>query len=239
VAGAVIVRLGRRLGVAPAPEDLAARLAAAGAPPIWRPADVMAAKTGLALLALLAAMPAAGLLPGRLGAVAVLTLPLAAAYLPELWMRRRATRRARTMAGEVADVLDLLRVCTEAGRSPDAALGEVGRRHRGVLAAELRRAARELGLGHPREQVLDTLAARCPIEEASALAGALRRADRHGAPLTPALTALAADARAARARDIREQAAKAAPKIQLVIALLLVPAVLLLVGAALAAAFMS
>jgi len=43
--------------------------------------------------------------------------------------------------------------------------------------------------------------------------------------------------RAARARAVREQAAKAAPKIQLVIALLLVPAVLLLVGAALAAAF--
>lgn len=63
------------------------------------------------------------------------------------------------------------------------------------------------------------------------------RADRHGAPLTPALAALAADARAARARAVREQAAKAAPKIQLVVALLLVPAVMLLVGAALAAAF--
>ena len=65
---------------------------------------------------------------------------------------------------------------------------------------------------------------------------ALGRADRHGAPLGPALAALAADARADRSRTVREQASRAAPKIQLVVALLLVPAVMLLVGAAMAAA---
>jgi tight adherence protein C len=62
---------------------------------------------------------------------------------------------------------------------------------------------------------------------------ALQRAERHGAPLGPALAALAADARARRAQALRERAAKAAPKIQLVVALLLVPAVMLLLGAAL------
>jgi hypothetical protein len=48
--------------------------------------------------------------------------------------------------------------------------------------------------------------------------------------------ALAADARARHARRLRERAARAAPKIQLVVALLLVPAVMLMVGAALATA---
>ncbi len=79
------------------------------------------------------------------------------------------------------------------------------------------------------------LAARCPLPELDALAAALRRADRHGAPLAPALRALAADARADRARAVRDRAARGAPKIQLVIALLLVPAILLLVAAALSA----
>ena len=45
--------------------------------------------------------------------------------------------------------------------------------------------------------------------------------------------------RAERARRIREHAAKAAPKIQLVVALLLVPSVLLLVAAALVGAFVA
>jgi tight adherence protein C len=202
-----------------------------------RPADVMAARTGGALIATLGVLGPATALPGRLGPVAVLGAPVTAAVTPELWLRRRAHRRGRLMAAEVADVLDLLRVCVEAGRSPTAALADVGRRHRGLLGRELRRAAGELALGRSRATVLAGLDARCPVEEISALVAALQRADRHGAPLAPALAALAADARAARARAVREQAAKAAPKIQLVVALLLVPAVMLLVGAALAAAF--
>jgi tight adherence protein C len=75
--------------------------------------------------------------------------------------------------------------------------------------------------------------ARCPLPAAAAFTVALTRADRHGTPLAPALAALAADARGDRARRLDDRAAKAAPKIQLVVALLLVPAVLLLVAAAL------
>lgn len=233
----LLSRAGRRIGVAPAPEALAARLAAAGTPLGLAPADLMAAKTTLGLLALLVVVGPAAALPGRLGPVALVVAPLVAAASPELWLRRRAAVRGRAMAAEVADVLDLLRVCVEAGRPPDAALAEVGRRHRGALGHELRRAADELALGRPREAALADLTARCPVAEVAALSAAIRRADRHGAPLGPALVALAADARAARARAVREQAARAAPKIQLVVALLLVPAVMLLVGAALTAAF--
>ena len=229
--------LGRRLGVAPAPEDLERRLAAAGAPGALRPADVMAIKTAAALVALLGAAGPATALPGRLGPVAIAGAPILALHAPDLWLRRRARARARKLAVEVADVLDLLRVCVAAGRAPAAALHEVGRRHRGLLGNELRRAARRLALGDPSTSVHAELAARCPVDEIAALASALDRAARHGAPLAPALVTLAADARAARARAVREQAAKAAPKIQLVVALLLVPAVMLLVGAALAAAF--
>lgn len=230
-------RLGRRLGVAPAPADMARRLAAAGAPSGVGPADVMAVRTGGALVALLAVVGPASVLPGRLGPVALLAAPLAAAYAPELWMGRRARARARVLRAEAADVLDLLRVCVEAGQPPAVALAEVGRRHRGLLGGELRRAAHELALGQPRAEVYEALGQRCPVDELSGLTTALARADRHGAPLAPALAALATDARAARGRALREQAAKAAPKIQLVVALLLVPAVMLLVAAALAAAF--
>lgn len=233
----LLAALGRRLGVAPAPDTLRARLAAAGAPSTVTPGEVMAVKTGCALVVTLLALAPASSLPGRLGPAVLLAAPLAGAALPGAWLRRRARVRSRRMAAEVADVLDLLRVCVDAGRTPAAALAEVGRRHRGALGRELRRAAEQLALGRPRGAVLDELAARCPVEQMAALTAALRRAERHGAPPAPALAALAADARAARARAVREQAAKAAPKIQLVIALQLVPAVMLLVAAALAAAF--
>jgi tight adherence protein C len=95
---------------------------------------------------------------------------------------------------------------------------------------------REVALGVPLQAALDDLAERTPLPEVGALIAALDRARRHGAPLAEALAAQARDARFALARSAREEAARAGPKIQLVVALLLVPSVLLLVAAALAGA---
>jgi tight adherence protein C len=126
-----------------------------------------------------------------------------------------------------------------AGLPPLRALGEVGRRRTGALASELAVAAAHAALGVPRARALERLARRCPVDGVAALVVAITRSERHGAPLAPALRALAADARAERAQRIRERAARAAPKIQLVVALLLVPAVMLLVGACLSSAVLS
>jgi tight adherence protein C len=93
-------------------------------------------------------------------------------------------------------------------------------------------------LGVPQAEALETLTARAPIPGVAQLTAALHRAATHGAPLGPVLAAIAADARAERARALRDRAARAAPQIQLVVALLLVPAVLLLVAAGLAAALL-
>jgi tight adherence protein C len=233
---AVVARLGRRLGAPAPPADLERRIAAAGASPSLRVADVMAIKAGAALLALVMVLPLAAALPGRLGVVAALGAPAGGFLLPDAWLRRRIRTRGRAMAAELADVLDLMRVAVDAGLSPARALQEVGRRRHGALAAELRAAAARIDLGVPRADVLRTLEQRCPAEGVAPLTAALLRAERHGAPLGPALQALAADARARHAQRLRERAARAAPKIQLVVALLLVPAVMLMVGAALATA---
>jgi tight adherence protein C len=227
-----LARLGRRLGAPAPPADLERRLAAAGLPPSVRVGDVMAVKAAAALVALLAGLPVAAAMPGRLGPVALVAAPAAAFLAPDLWLARRIRRRARTMDAELADVLDLLRVAVDAGLSPARALGEVGRRRHGALAAELRGAAARIDLGVPRAAVLESLEHRCPIAGIVPLAAAVMRAERHGAPLGPALAAQAADARARHAQRLRERAARAAPKIQLVVALLLVPAVMLMLGAA-------
>lgn len=226
--------LGRRAGLSLAPPaDLAARVIAAGLPARIGARDVMAVKVGGALVAgLLGLLPAAAA-PGRLGPVVACVAPAAAFLAPDAWLRRRARHRAHVMADELPEVLDLLRVVVVAGMPLSRAMGEVAARRRGLLAGELGRAAEQIALGVPRAAAVAQWRARCPIPAAGALAVAVARSDRHGAPLAPALAALAADARADRARRLADRAAKAAPKIQLVVALLLVPAVLLLVAAAL------
>lgn len=234
---ALLARIGRRVGAPAAPRDVRARLLAAGRPLGLRAGDLMAIKAGATVLALLVAPALGAVLPGRLPLVVPVALPAAAFLAPDLWLRRRAQRRGRAMEGELPDLLDLLRVALGAGLPLERAIGEVARRADGLLAREWRTAAVQIQLGVPRERVLAELAARCPTPAVAALVRTLARAARHGAPLGDALAAQAREARAARARRLHEQAARAAPKIQLVVALMLVPSVLLLVAAALLASF--
>jgi tight adherence protein C len=235
---ALLARVGRRAGAPTPPGDLAARVEAAGSPLGLSVADVMALKCGAAAAGGLGALTAGALAPGRLGVLVLVAGPLLGFFAPDLVLRRLAHRRAEAIAMELADVAELLRVAVDAGLAPMRAVAEVGRRHPGLLAAELRSVSARVALGVPRVDALDRLAARAPVAGVHALVAALGRAERHGAPLGPALAALAAEARSDRARRVRDRAARAAPKIQLVVALLLVPAVLLMVAAALAAALL-
>ncbi|MDO8212698.1 type II secretion system F family protein [Conexibacter sp. CPCC 206217] len=235
----VLARLGRRFGAADAPGDLRGRLVAAGSPFGLRVSDLMAIKGGAALLGLACALPLSALLPGRLALLVPVALPAATFLAPDLWLQRHARARGREMEIELPDLLDLLRVALAAGLPLERAIGDVARRASGLLAREWRTVAVQVELGVPRERALADLAQRCPAPGVAALVRTLDRAARHGAPLGEALTAQAAEARAAYARRLNEQAARAAPKIQLVVALLLVPSVLLLVGAALLTAFVA
>lgn len=229
----LLARLARRVGMRAAPRDLEARIAAAGTPLGLAVGDVVALKGAAALGLPLAVLPFAGALPARLGVAVLLAAPLVGFFAPELVLARLARARGRRIACELADVLDLLRVAVGAGLPVGRAMGEVGRRMSGVLAAELDGTAAQMQLGAPREHALRELVTRCPAAGVATLVAAIARADLHGAPLTPALEALAAEARAEQARGLRDAAAKAAPKIQLVVALVLVPAVMLLIGAVL------
>jgi tight adherence protein C len=228
----------RRLARARAPAGLEQRIAAAGAPGGLGPRELIAAKLGGACVGVATALPLAAPAPGRLGVLLTVALPVAGFLAPDWWLARRARERAERVRREVPALLDLLRVSIEAGLSPVAALAAVGARSGGPLAAEWRAIASEVALGVPLAEALERTARFLPLPEVRALGAALRRAIRHGAPLGETLAAQAREARLARRRQIEEEAARAGPKIQLVVALLLVPSVLLLVAAALATALL-
>jgi tight adherence protein C len=235
-----LARLGRGLkpAGAPAPRDLEARIAAAGNPGGLGARELMAAKVAAAAGGGLLAALLAAAAPGRLGIVLAVAGPVAGFLAPDAWLARRAAGRARRVRAELPALLDLLRVSVEAGSSLPKALSEVGARTRGPLAAEWRTLGREVSLGVPLEAALGGTVERLPLPEVRSLVAALERARRHGAPLAGTLASQARDARFALARHAREEAARAGPKIQLVVALLLVPSVLLLVAAALVAALL-
>lgn len=221
-----------------APGDLEERIAAAGRPGGLGARELWAAKLTATVLGALVGAPLGAVAPGRLGFLLVAAAPVAGFLAPDLWLRRRAAARARRVRRELPALLDLLRVSVGAGASLAAALGEVGTRASGPLAGEWATVAREVQLGVPLSEALAGLTRRLPQPEVRTLCAALQRARRHGTPLAEMLAQQARDARLGLRRRVAEDAAKAGPKIQLVVALLLVPSVLLLVAAALIAALL-
>jgi tight adherence protein C len=108
-------------------------------------------------------------------------------------------------------------------------------RGEGPLADELAVLAAEASCGVPQRRALETLRRRAPVPEVAALCGLIERSRRYGSPLAEQLREQASGLRGNQRRRIEEQAARAAPKIQLAVALLLVPSVLLMIAAGLLA----
>jgi tight adherence protein C len=196
-------------------------------------AVVLAGKlAGAAAGGVLAAL-ASPALPGNLAVLVALVLPVAGFVAPEALLERAARRRRLRTAAALPDALDLLAVGTAAGRSPITVLGEIS--VSGPLAAELALAVAEIECGVPQREAIGALRDRVPGAGLSAMASALERSRRFGSPLAEQLHEQATGLRAEARRRTEEGAARAAPKIQLVVALVLVPSVLLMILAALVA----
>lgn len=189
--------------------------------------------------AVLAAL-ASPVVPGRMSIVVALALPAAGFLAPEALLERAARRRRSRIVAALPEALDLMAVGAGAGRSPANVLAEISRRAQGPLAAELAVAAAEIECGAPQREALANLRERTATgsglgAELGALASALERSGRFGSPLADQLHQQAMSLRRGARRRIEEHAARAAPKIQLVVALVLVPSVLLIMLAALIA----
>jgi tight adherence protein C len=199
-----------------------------------RPPPV-AAKLASAAVAGLAALLAAPAAPGHLSLLVAIGMPLAGFFVPDALAERRARLRRRRLVAALPDALDLLAVGATSGRSPASGFAEIARSGVGPLADELRMTVAELECGRPLAEALQLLRNRVPGNEVATLCAAIERSRRYGSPLADQLRRQSSALRRDQRRLVEEHAARAAPKIQLVVALVLVPSVLLMITAALIA----
>ena len=215
--------------------DVERRLARAGAGARFTPAMFLAGRFAGAGVGAVLALVTVPVAPVRLVPIVVIGAIVGGALAPDALLERATRRRQAAIVAALPDALDLMAVGSAAGRSPAAMLAELARGSSGALGEELAMAAAELEAGATQGRALSRLATRTGIGELRLLAATLERSRRYGSPLAAQLHERAARLRADERRRIEEQAARSAPKIQLVIALVLVPATLLAIGAALVA----
>lgn len=224
------------LGAAAAREVLAGRsLEVAKLPLVPTHPKFLAGKFLGALLGValgLATSPAA---PGRTAVLVLVGFPAAGFLAPDALRARRARQRRRRLVAALPDALDLLAVSAGSGRGPAAGIEQLAKAGEGPLAEEMRLTLVELSCGVPISAALESLRQRVPGSELATLVAAIERSRKFGSPLADQLRRQSASLRAAGRRATEEHAARAAPKIQLVVALVLVPSVLLMIAAGLIA----
>ena len=226
-----LARSGRVQGGGGSEPASARRLRQAGLEGRLAPRHLAALRLGCGAAALPLALVLASAAPGRSGALVMIALAAAAGALPDLAVESLARRRLRSIGVALPAALELMATSAGSGGTAADLIGAAAGSGRGPLQDELLRAAAELECGETAARSLGRLGERCGSPTAAAV-GLLDRSRRLGSPLASGLQEQAALLREQQARRIEEDAARAAPKIQLVVALLLVPSVLLLVAAA-------
>jgi len=222
----------RSLAVRLSPGGTASRLARmlnrAGNPPGWNAERIMGAKGALLIGAAVVGLLLFGgfTLKGLLFTAAV---ALFLFYLPDILLYNRGIKYQDELRRGLADALDMLTVCVEAGQGFDAALLQVARGVTGPIAGEFARVLSEIQIGKSRGESFAALAERTTVAEAKNFVSALVQADRLGLPIAAVLREQSVQMRLVRRQLAEEKAQKVPVKILFPIMLGILPALFIVV----------
>ena len=148
-------------------------------------------------------------------------------FLPGLVVERKIALRKKQIRNGMADVVDLIIVCLEAGSSLDQAIvkatDELGIAYP-ALAEELRTLSTETRAGKPRIEAFKNLAQRTKVDDVRELVAMLVQTDRFGTSVAQALRTFARTSRDKRRQRAEEAAAKVGVKLVFPLVFLLFPA---------------
>jgi tight adherence protein C len=130
-------------------------------------------------------------------------------YLPNLFIRARASRRHQEIINGFPDALDLMLVCVEAGLGLEAAFARVGMEmttSHPRLAEQLGAVVLELRAGRSREDALRRMADRAGADEIRAFATLLIQSTKLGSSVAQTLRIYASEMRERRRMRAEEKA---------------------------------
>jgi tight adherence protein C len=146
---------------------------------------------------------------------------------PKIWLSMRIKSNQKLLNYGLADALDLMVVCVEAGLTVDGAMQRVGQELASAhpaLARELTIAHMETRVGLSRGESLKNLGTRTGNAALQSLAAMLAQAERFGTSVSQALRVHSDSLRTKRQLAAEETAAKASVKMTFPLVLFIFPA---------------
>ena len=150
-------------------------------------------------------------------------------FLPEIWLSREGRLRQERIERDLPDFLDILAVTVRAGLGYRSALQRVAEALGGPAGEEVLVALRQMDLGATRRDAFLAMRDRNSAESLGTFVGAQLQAEELGVPLSEALNDIALDMRRSAAQNARRRAARAAPRISIIVTTLIVPGAMILI----------
>ena len=221
----------RRFTPAGARDAIRRKLVMAGSPFGWDPDRVLVAKvaclTGGTVLGVLFLAVFSFAWPLRV--LGFLAISLLGYWLPNIVLTNAVQRRQSEVRSALADSIDLLTICVEAGLGFDAALAHVSKKTSGPLADEFYRTLQEVQLGRSRNEAMRNLADRSNVPELRAFVLAMVQADVFGVSVANVLRVQAKDMRIKRRQLAEERAMKVPIKVLFPVLFCIFPALFVVI----------
>jgi len=218
-----------RASAAPAaehgPDAIRQKLALAGNPYHWTPADYLGTKAfaGLVLGGTLFFLLSIG---GQAG----YAIPFGAFgalfgwFAPDLLLRSKTRTRQQQIQRSLPDALDLLVISVEAGLGFDTAIQRLVDKRSDALALEFARVLAEMRVGRSRRDALKDMSLRTRVPDLNNFVGAIMQADQLGVSVTKVLGLQAEQMRVLRRQRAEEKAAQLQLKMIFPLAIFIFPA---------------
>jgi tight adherence protein C len=162
----------------------------------------------------------------------LLVLSYLGATMPDIVVRRAIKKRHHAIRRAIADGLDLMMICAEAGLSLAAALDRVARELGRVspeLAEEFALTSVELGFLPDRAQALKHLAQRVDIKEVRGFVNVITQTEKYGTPVAQALRTLSKEFRTERMLRAEQKAARLPAMMTVPMIVFILPALFVIV----------
>ena len=148
---------------------------------------------------------------------------------PNLYLNSKKKKHQLAIKLQLADTLDLMSVCMEAGLSFDASLVKISERMEGPLIDELLTVFRQIQLGKNRNDALRDLSNATEVPELKTFVSAVIQANQLGIPITNVLAAQSEQLRMLKREEIKTAAAKVPTKMTIPTVICILPAIVCII----------
>lgn len=159
--------------------------------------------------------------------IALVLFPVLGFFVPIIFVKRKVKIRQQELRRELPDFLDTVSISLQAGSGVDNAIKEVIKYFDGPIREEFSKFIHEIELGVPREKAYEEILRRNDNPEFQGFLKTLIQGQRLGVPIATTFQTQSDEIRRISLEQVKEKAAKASPKVTLIISLIIAPLIMI------------